>query len=194
MSFVERVLRKSFIKSYQLFCIMFSCFLFICSMGVLSFLNFTGIICLLGLILPITIYIILRFLCIHIIINKGIERVNHKFKKEVEKVTNYETFCRDIECEMREEETIQYFNEISSSGVLMTRKWFVFISSSIIVIKKTVDIYSITEHVRTNSSGFLVSFQFKDNTFFNTDNIEFTDFEPLVRKKYPTILLDKGIE
>lgn len=110
----------------------------------------------LGLVLPVTIYII---------VNRRIERVNHKFKKEVEKVTNYETFCRDIECEMREEETIQYFNEISSSGVLMTRKWFVFISSSIIVITKTVDIYSITEHVCTNSSGGLVSFQFKDNTF-----------------------------
>lgn len=194
MQFVKKLLKKSFIKFYKNFCFFVSSFLFFFLIVLFDFLNITGIVCVaVGLGLPIVSYIILRFFLLTLVINIRLKRVEKKFKKEVEKIVNYEVFSRDIEYEMSEDETIQYFYDINSSGILMTKKWFIFISLPIILVKHTADIYSITEHIDSDSLD-IVSFKFKDDTFFNTHDIEFMDFEPLVRNKYPAIVLNDNID
>lgn len=107
---------------------------------------------------------------------------------ELKKYDYLNEFINTIDLEINSDKIVKYYDDIYRVGLIITETWFVFISSNNPKIRKTNEIYEITESL-TNSSKYIWSVKFKDNSYFNA-YINYDEIKNEIKEKYPNIYLE----
>lgn len=188
MKFIEKILKKSYNKKYKINIILIFTFLSMILCSILSYFKVEGLPVLIACLLIFLLYLICQFYY-RKRYNNEFDFNRTKMYKELVKKGYLAEFINTIDSEINSEKTIKYYNDIYETGLLITETWFVFISSMNPKIRKTSEIYKITESI-DNFSKILCSIQFKDNSYFNTKYIEFDEIKRKIKEKYPSIYID----
>lgn len=188
MEFIEGILKKSY-KQKQKNIITFTfALLFIFEMWILELLSIKDLLAFIIVVINILAYIILKKTILSIIQIK-FDFDKTKMFKEIKKNGYLNEFRNTIDLEINSSKTIKYYNDITKIGLIITKTWFIIISSQKPKIRKTTDIYKISEHVNTRSRIYC-SIQFKDNSYIN-EYIEYEKIKNKLKEKYPDIYLDE---
>lgn len=184
MEFIEEVLKKSYQQKHKNISIFVFSLLFIFEMWGLELLSIKDQLALIIVVISILAYIILRRIILTIL-QKRFNFDKTKMYDEIKNSGYLNEFINTIDTEMNSPRTIKYYNDIKKIGLIITETWFVLISSQKPKIRKTNEIYKISECVNTRSH-IHCSIQFKDDSYIN-GYIEYDEIKKELKEKYPNI-------
>lgn len=184
MEFIKKVLGESYKKKIKFINTFIFVCLFILATYILEILSIKDLLAFIIVCLVCIIYAIL-YQCIS---RKEIAFNKTKMYDELKKYDYLNEFINTIDLEINSDKTIKYYDDIYRVGLIITETWFVFISSNNPKIRKTNEIYEITESL-TNSSKYIWSVKFKDNSYFNA-YINYDEIKNEIKEKYPNIYLE----